>query len=346
MKHAAIVVVVILLAGVACAPRSGTQHAVMPPCSDAPSSIHFWGSDDAAHFKYHEDEPHIIHWYEWWYANIRGEEHDIIVMFFTLGDLNRPLARVVGVFAALLDEGECIESFTCRPCIDFTLDYERCNVTIAGNRFYEENGIFFITYEKGDFSLTMRIEPGGVPFTSVRTLEGWQWGGWHVGAPYGTGNATVRYNGDTFEVRGHAYHDHNWGISRARQLNWDWSEFFIGNASIVYGAAGNRALKGGIHYVDDTTHIFLPEDASYIEYVEWERINGFTKPAKMHMYGENEHLRVDLYIELEKVYILGFGTMGKPYLQGRAYGEVSIDGVTKSVNATGFYEHHGRFGGF
>lgn len=344
MKHAAILITLVILVGQITAPSHSTEHEAPVSHGDVPSSVVSCGNDDAAHFKYHENESHIIHWYEWWYANIRGEEQDIIIMFFTFGNLNCPLSRVVGVFAALLDDEECIESLTCRPLMDFTLDYERCNVTIGGNRFYEENGTFVITYRKDDFSVVMTIEPQGMPFTTVRELEEWQWGGWHVGAPYGTGNATVRYNGNTFEVGGNAYHDHNWGMSRKRQLNWDWSEFFIGNGSIVYGAAGNRELKGGIHYVDENTHIFIREDKAHIDYVEWGRINGFKKPTKMHMYGEDENLRVDLYIELEKAYVLGFGATGKPYLRGRAYGEVSVNGVTKSVNATGFYEHHGGFG--
>ncbi|RLF33516.1 MAG: hypothetical protein DRN07_02405, partial [Thermoplasmata archaeon] len=157
MKHAAILITLVILAGQITAPSHSTEHEAPVSHGDVPSSVVSCGNDDAAHFKYHENESHIIHWYEWWYANIRGEEQDIIIMFFTFGNLNCPLSRVVGVFAALLDDEECIESLTCRPLMDFTLDYERCNVTIGGNRFYEENGTFVITYRKDDFSVVMTI---------------------------------------------------------------------------------------------------------------------------------------------------------------------------------------------
>lgn len=300
-------------------------------------------SDDAAHFKYYEKDLHIIHWYEWWYATVKSDNRSVLALFFTFGNLNRPFARVVGALVAVFDGSETIESVIYAPFVDFTLDYERCNITIAGNKFYIENGTFFVTYEKDDVSVTMSITPDGTPFTSIRELERWQWGGWHTAVPYGTGNATFTVNGKTQTVTGRAYHDHNWGMSRKRQLNWDWSEWCIGNASIVYGAAGHKILRGGIHYTDNERHLSIMEDKAHIDYIEWGLVNGCKKPTKMHMYGENEGIRVDLYIELEKVYTLEFGPVKKSYLLGRAYGEIQINGTLRYVNTTGFYEHHGNF---
>ena len=302
-----------------------------------------YDKENAAHFRYYENESHIVHWYEWWYANVKGKEHSVITMFFTFGNLNNPMIRLAGVFIALLDEHESIEKITCYPFITFNLDYEKCNVTIAGNRFYEENGTFNINYENNDFNASITIEPKGISFGSTRNLENWQWGGWHISAPYGKGIAHVTYNNKEYEIVGNAYHDHNWGMSRKRQFNWDWSEFNIGNGSIIYGAAGRKELKGGIHYVNDTTHIFIKEDKVRISYLEWETISGFKKPTKIHINGIDNNISVDLYIELKKVYILGFKKIGKPYLEGRAYGDIEIDGKMISVNSTGFYEHHGYF---
>ena len=92
-----------------------------------------YDKNDAAHFKYYENESHLIHWYEWWYANLKDGNEGVVAIFFTFGNLNS-FARLIGVFAAFLNESESIEAIICNPLIPFSLDYERYNVSIAGNR--------------------------------------------------------------------------------------------------------------------------------------------------------------------------------------------------------------------
>ena len=298
--------------------------------------------NDSAHFKYYENSSHILHWYEWWYANIKGEEKSIITMFFTFGNLNNPLKSIVGVFVAILDENESIEMITCYPFIKYTLDYKKCNVSIAGNRFYEENGNFIIEYKKGETKISMNISSKGKPFGNITSTGEWQWAGWYVAVPYGKGRAILNYGGNKYEIYGNAYHDHNWGISKKRHFIWDWGEFSLGNEAIIYGIAGEDEMKGGIHFVNETKHIFIPYGNLKINYMEWERISGFKKPTKIHLYGENEDIGVDIYVEMEKAYILGYKNIGKPYLYGRAYGIIKINEKMILVESKGFYEHHGK----
>lgn len=284
--------------------------------------------EDAAHFKYYENDSHIIYWYEWWYANLKGEK-DVVVMFFTVGDLNNAFSRLLGVFVAFFDERESIEMVTSNPLINYSLDYEKCNISIGGNRFYEDNGIFIIEYRKKDFKLFMKIFPYGIPFGNKAKLEKWEWTSWYVAVPYGKGEAYIEYNGKKYFIKGNAYHDHNWGISK-HDIKWNWGEFCCGDFAIIYGIAGQKEMKGGIHFVNNSTHIFTP--CIKLEYLEWDRISGFKKPVKIYLKGEN----VDFIVELEKAYIIGYKNVGKPYLKGRAHGKIN----GKFFDSVGFYEYH------
>jgi len=302
------------------------------------------GIDDAAHFKYYQNESHIIHWYEWWYANLKDGERGIVIMFFTFGNLNRMAQRMVGVFAALLDENESIESLQINPFAPFHLDYEKCNVSIGESRFYQDGGKFFVDFNGKNLRIHMEMEGKGRAYGSIAHLEEWQWAGWYVALPYGKGNATVICNGRKYEMRGNAYHDHNWGMRKLGKFNWDWGEFGMKDYSIIYGIAGEKEMKGGVHFINESSHIFLPFDRMSIDYLQWARISGFRKPVKMHFYGGDENMSIDFYVEMEKAYILGYGRVGKPYLLGRAYGYVETNGMRREFDGMGFYEHHGRFG--
>ncbi len=302
----------------------------------------FYDKNDAAHFKYHENESHILQWYEWWYANLKGENgKGIVTIFFTLGDLNNPILSTAGVFVAFLDEKESIEKITCYPFIDYSLDYEKCNVSIAGNRFYEKDGTFIIEYEEKGFSISMKLYPEGKPFGNATKIKDWQWAAWYVAMPYGKGEAWVKCKGREYYIKGNAYHDHNWGISKKMDFKWDWGEFNVNNEfAIIYGFAGNGERKGGIHFVNGSDHIFIPYGEAKIEYIEWERICGFKEPTKMHLYGQQENISIDFYVELQKAYMLGYKKIGKPYLLGKTYGSIKINGKEMRFSSVGFYEHH------
>ena len=75
-------------------------------------------------------------------------------------------------------------------------------------------------------------------------------------------------------------------------FEWDWGEFGIekldNEFAIIYGIVkGEDKMKGGIHFVNDSMHVFIPYGKANIEYLEWGRINGFKKPTKLHIYGES-----------------------------------------------------------
>jgi len=313
------------------------------------------GIDDAAHFKYHQNESNIINWYEWWYANAKGYDgNNIIIEFFTFGDLNNPFASAVGIFMIFMkSDGSTFKSLKSYPLIDYKLDYEKCNVTIAGDVFTEnDDGTYTITYHNiiNNVNLQLnlsKINRGieGIPSTAEEN----RWMRWNIPVPYGRVEGVLEYSDKNghhiYTISGKGYHDHNWGISEKLSLYWDWGEFSDGSmpASITYGMLrfGNGPYEGGIYFSNETVRKAIYMQDLTVEYKNWDIICGFKKPTEIIFSGSNGSFSVELTLKFERAYIIGVGKMGMPYLMGKMSGTANINGKTyRFSDITGFYEHH------
>jgi len=286
--------------------------------------------NDGAHFIYYQDSSHINNWYEWWYFNAKNDDKAIIVYFFTFGNLNNPFTSTVGVFASFFNNGEVVESIVSYPFIDYTLDYEKCNITVGKNSVYEEKGIYYIQFQSPNLKIYATMYGRGMPFGGKpQILKDWQWMAWYVPVPYGYANVTIFAGNEKYGFNGRAYHDHNWGMGKFANIKWDWGEFSCKNFSIIYGIANGI---GGLYFVN---HSNVTKYRVNLVYKKWFFKNGFVKPSIIKIYSDNN--RINLTINLEKCYVIGKRNFGKPYMFGRMTGTF----YNKKINTTGFYEHHG-----
>ncbi|MEA2054839.1 MAG: hypothetical protein U9O96_07045 [Candidatus Thermoplasmatota archaeon] len=319
-------------------------------CCDGPDDI-----DDAAHFKYYQNDSNIVNWYEWWYMNVKGDDgNNLLIEFFTFGDLNNPFASAVGIVMIFMKEdGSIFKSLKSYPFIDYNLDYEKCNVTIAGDVFYEsgkEN--YTITYHNGisDASLYLNVSGITCGVTAIPTdMGGEEWMRWTIPAPCGKTDGVLEYTDKegrhVYKISGKGYHDHNWGISRKLSMDWEWGEFSDDSipASVVYGMAkfGDKPFEGGIYFSNETVSKAIHMPDLKLEYLEWDVICGFKKPTRLRLYGSNGSFSADVTVEVEQIYIIGVYNIGTPYLMGKMSGAIIVDGKDyKFSNVTGFYEHH------
>ncbi len=334
---------------------NGRSPSSLPPsvllcCNDPPDDV-----DDAAHFKYYQNESNIINWYEWWYVNVKGSDgNNLLVKFFTFGNLNNPVASAVGVVMIFMKEdGSVFKSLKSYPFIDYNLDYEKCNVTITEDTFHESGEKnYTITYHNtiNDVSLHLNVSRTTRGITAIPTETGeCEWMKWNIPVPCGVTDGTLEYtdkNGHhTYTISGKGYHDHNWGISRKLSIDWDWGEFSDDSipASITYGMAkfDDGLFEGGIYFSNESMRKAIHMPDLKLEYLKWDTICGFKKPTKLHMYGSNGSFSADVTVEIEKAYIIGMGEVGMPYLMGKMSGELNIDGKDyKFSDIIGFYEHH------
>ena len=318
-------------------------------CGDEPDM-----KDDAAHFKYFQNDSHIIYWYEWWYMNVKGEDkNNLLIEFFTFGNLNNPLTSAVGITLIFMKkDGSTFESVKGYPGIEYSLDYEKCNVNIDDDVFMAVNESFYrVTYHNriNDVSLTLNLSKVTYGIKAIPShLQDWEWMEWHIPVPYGKAEGVLKYteNGREYiySIKGRGYHDHNWGMAKKFSLKWDWGEFSDEKypISLAYGwvGFGKSSFTGGAYITNESSgeEIYLPD--LKFEYKEWIEINGFKRPSKIHLYGSNENFSLDVTIKLHKLYIIGIGSIGTPYLFGKATGKIMLNGHLYTINTTGFYEHH------
>jgi len=290
------------------------------------------GDNDAAHFLYYQNDSHIDNWYEWWYFNVKSGNRALLLYFFTFGNLNNPIRSIVGVVAAFFNGNKSVVSITSHPFINYTLNYEEFDIKIARNRAYKFDNNYIVEYKAANLEIKATMKSNGKPFGGTPTnLKNWQWMAWYVAIPYGNASVVVKINGKEHRFYGKAYHDHNWGIAKPMQLKWDWGEFSCSNFSIIYGIANGI---GGLYFVNESV---AKQYNISISYEKWIFINGFIKPSLLHLFSEDK--KIDLYVNLKKVYVMGIKNFGKPYLLGKMHGKF----YGETINAIGFYEHHRNF---
>jgi len=296
-------------------------------------------SMDASQFIHYQNDSHIIRWYEWWYFSIKNGSRNMLIYFFTFGDLNS-WQHAAGVMASFFDENKSYEKFvfSWHP----VLDYNEFNITIGENTAYEKHGVYYIHFSDDNLKINASMETKFVPFGGNKSyFDSWQWGAWYVAIPYGKAHANIIIDGNEYEIKGNAYHDHNWGISKFRNFIWDWGEFGCDDFAVIYGIAGIEGnMKGGIHIVNATHHYAIGYDNISIDYLKWERLNLFWKPSRMLIQGSNSGLNIHMNVEMKKYYIIGWKKIGIPYMLGNADTIINIGENVFNKNATGFYEHH------
>jgi len=334
------------------------EKASLSPPGPAPAAMGDGeGVDDAAHFRYYQNESNIIHWYEWWYVNVKGEDgNNLLVEFFTFGDLNNPLASAVGiVLIHMKEDGTVFRSLKSYPGINYALDYEKCDVVIDGDYFRQDDTgtTYTITYTNAicGLELNLSVESCTRSVTQAPSaVYGNEWMSWNVAVPLGNATGTLSYHDlsgrHTYDLEGRGYHDHNWGIARKLPLEWDWGEFSDPRqgASITYGMVSldDQPFVGGIYFANATTSVALYMPDLRIRYLQWERIAGVDKPVRLRLQGANQAMTVNLTITYLRHYVIAsVVSKGMPYLMGTLRGTVTVQGHTYTLSgATGFYEHH------
>lgn len=109
-----------------------------------------------------------------------------------------------------------------------------------------------IAEDMGDmYHLKMDMKDMGIDVTIQNVIRGWKAGtgilwsdpkagletGWVVAMPRGRVKGTLKVDGQIMEVKGLAYHDHNWGNGPMEGpfSGWYWARLFDPNYTLIYG---------------------------------------------------------------------------------------------------------------
>jgi hypothetical protein len=313
--------------------------------------------DNAAHFIDYQNDSHISHWREWWYLNLETVTNErLVIMFLTMGDLNNPLSSLTVVTMVYMQEdGSTFWTLSPYPSLLYTPDYEKCNVSIGNNFFVaSEKDTYQIHYNNVlhdlNLDLTLIKTRQGIKHGNCTTALGeWEFMGWCIPVSFGMTTGKLSYTDSQgihheFNLSGHGYHDHNWGLIQWNKLSWNWGAFSSNQFpfSIIYGQTEyTNSKNGNINIVNETLNYSIAYPELKIEHLEWKKIGWHIRPSKILLYGTSINCSLNITIDLTQPYIIGIKDFGHPYLFGTAHGSIRLHDETYIFSdILGFYEFH------
>lgn len=206
-------------------------------------------SDNAAHPSTDK------HAFEHWYFDARLDDGRIVVAMIQTRELvHRKPGVEVHVYSADGERREAVRTYT-----DADLRASTDRVDVQVGRSYaklvrEEDGlpVYEVAVSEGDlgFDLTFTAEvPPWMPGRGRVDYNDREFFAWVVGAPRARVKGTVTVDGETTEVTGTGYHDHNWGVGDMKRLiaKWYWGRLYTEDFSLVY-AMVHTQKKYGSHW--------------------------------------------------------------------------------------------------
>jgi predicted secreted hydrolase len=246
--------------------------------------------------------------FEWWYYDAHFDDGSTAVLVFMTKPLlerNGPLRPAVSLTITRPD-GVKLAQLPIFPPGQFTAAKEGCDVRIGAN------------WTKGDlhtYQVHIELDGLGADLVFTGVVPPWRPGAgksffgdldhyfaWLPSIPFGTVSGTLVYDGQTHEVNGTGYHDHNWGNVGLNEVmdHWYWGRARVGDYTLIYVeqigakaygytrmpvfllAKGDKIITGdGAHLVMDARDfVSHPDGRAYPREVDFHWKNG---PDTVHL---------------------------------------------------------------
>lgn len=199
--------------------------------------------------------------FEWWYFDAHfddpaNHEHlrgaTAVIVFATKPLLERsgPLKPTL-LITITLPDGRKINHFPVFPASQFSASKQGCDVKLGSN------------WTHGDLHrYELHAAHQGITTDLVFTglVPAWRPGagkayfgdldhsfGWLPSIPYGSVEGTITIDGQTYNVRGSGYHDHNWGNVGLNDVmdHWYWGRAHLGEYTLIFVQQIGAASYGG-----------------------------------------------------------------------------------------------------
>ena len=193
--------------------------------------------DDAVHIENTDDQ------WEWWYFDFsfdNGYKAAATLHYHNM--MMKPHLPTMQLFVYPPDAPPRAKYWALRPGQENYAAPDRCLVKM-GDMLAEDtgNGYKFVMDMK-DLAIDVtfqNIVPSWKPGTGVlwKNDETGMETGWVVAVPRGRVQGTLRVDGRTMPVTGHAYHDHNYGNGSMEDpyWGWYWGRIFDPKFTLIYG---------------------------------------------------------------------------------------------------------------
>ena len=181
--------------------------------------------------------------FEWWYFDMHFDDGSTLVVTFS----NKPHTAPAGPIAPQVlvirqqPDGTSHRQVVEYAATEFSAATDRCDVRIGNNT---------VVGDLDEYQMHLEVDGVTADLTLRRAAPSWRPGAgvtyfdeaqphflaWVVPVPYGTVSATVVEYGETKQLVGSGYHDHNWGNKLMGSFldHWYWGRAHVGNYTLVY----------------------------------------------------------------------------------------------------------------
>ncbi len=178
--------------------------------------------------------------YEWWYFDFTFSDGTTLVIGFYTKNIINPDAPLDPTVTLARDrpDGTTVHRSHTAPPGDFFAAKDRCEVKIGAST---------VSGDLHDYALHVQIDDVQADLTLHGTVPPWRPGtghlffgqdryfAWLPSVPQGTVSGTVAVAGQSRDVSGVGYHDHNWGNASMADLihHWYWGRAQVGPYTVI-----------------------------------------------------------------------------------------------------------------
>jgi len=190
-------------------------------------------SDDAWH---PIEDPNYV---EWWYFDVMNGDGSLVRgQFYISGDVSRPRKVRTGVRASYVrPDGTELLIDEKLPYSSFKSSTEVCEVEIGKNFIRGDISHCELHIENGEKSLDLQLDAGIEGIKSHACFgDETKCMYWVVPQPRGQARGTFRTRGETLDIKGLGYRDHNWlNFSPLDVIAyWDWGRVYDEEYTIIF----------------------------------------------------------------------------------------------------------------
>ena len=191
--------------------------------------------------------------FEWWYFDAQLDDGSAVVITYSNKPNTRPAGPLVPTVLIMRRSptGESKRETWKGEPDDFEASKDACDVRIGSNWVKGDLDTYELHAEAGDLSADFRISresPSWRPGAAITYLdpEKKKYFAWVVPVPYGSVEGTVSVGGESQQVKGTVYHDHNWGNFMLAQMlaHWYWGRAHIGDFTIIFTQMTTASILG------------------------------------------------------------------------------------------------------
>jgi hypothetical protein len=183
--------------------------------------------------------------YEWWYFDAHLDSGHTLVVFFHASNPNPGRTGKTGVeFILISPEGQRTQEFFDYDKSKFKAAKDKPEVRIGGNSITVDQTrsmqpVYTVFVDEGDLGCDLKYTPlvnGWKPGSGLSQFGDLGYMGWVVPFARAAVEGTITHDGQTFQVKGTGYHDHNWLNFQFQRIieYWMWGRIYSENYTLAY----------------------------------------------------------------------------------------------------------------